>query len=75
MLGTWVGRDKIWTKEKRRGYAHLKKRLKNSKLTKSTQTLAIQAVVESAITFNSEIRAWQKKLKRDVQTDCKQRIP
>ena len=57
MLGIWVGRDKIWSKEKRGGCAHLKKRLKNSKLTKSTQTLTIQAVVESAITFSSEIRA------------------
>ena len=63
MLGTWVGRRQDLEQRKTRGrYAliTMKKRLKNSRLTKTTQAMIIQAVVESTMTFNCEIRTWQR---------------
>ena len=70
MLGTWVGRRQDLEQRKKRGrYAliTIKKKLKNSRLTKTTQAMIIQAVVESTMTFNCEIRAWQKKEIREMQ--------
>ena len=71
MLGTWVGRRQDLEQRKKRGrYAliTIKKRLKNSRLTKTTQAMIIQAVVESTMTFNCEIRAWHKKEIREMKT-------
>ena len=45
----------------------MKKRVQKSKLTKTTQAMIIQAVVESTMTFNCETRAWQKKEIREMQ--------
>ena len=48
MLGTWVGRRQDLEKSKKRGRCAvmtIKKRLKSSRLTKTTQALIIQAVV------------------------------
>ena len=47
-------------------YDH-QKRLKNSKLTKKTQAMINQAIVESTMTFNYETRAWHKKEIRAMQ--------
>ena len=56
--------------EKRGRYALMtvKKRLINSRLAKTTQAMIIQAVVESTMTFNCEIRAWQMK---EIRERCK----
>ena len=70
MLGTWVGRRQdLEQREKRGRYAlmTMKKRLKLSRLTKTTQAMIIQAVVESTMTFNCETRAWQRKEIREMQ--------
>ena len=71
MLGTWVGRRQDLDQRKKRGrYALMtvKKRLINSRLAKTTQAMIIQAVVESTMTFNCEIRAWQMK---EIRERCK----
>ena len=64
MLGTWVDRRQDLEQRKKRGrYAliTIRKRSMNSSLTKTTQAMIIQAVVESTMTFNCEIRTWQRK--------------
>ena len=45
----------------------IKKRLKTPMLTKTAQEMIIQAVVESRMTFNCEMRALQKKDVREMQ--------
>ena len=47
-------------------YDH-QRRLNNSKLTKKTQAMVIQAIVESTKTFNYEPRVWHKKEIRAMQ--------
>ena len=47
-------------------YDH-QRRLKNSKLTKNTQAMIIQAIVESTMTFNYETKAWHKKEIRSME--------
>ena len=47
-------------------YDH-QKRLKNPKLTKKTQAMIIQAIVESTMAFNYETRAWHKKEIRSME--------
>ena len=39
----------------------IKKRLKNTTLSRKTQAMVIQVVVEATMLFNYETRAWQKK--------------
>ena len=59
MLGIWVDKRQDLEQRKKRGGCALitiKKRLKNSRLTKTTQAMIIQAVAESTITFNCEIK-------------------
>ena len=70
MLGTWVGRRQDLEQRKKRGrYAliTIKKRLKNARLTKTTQAMIIQAVVKPTMTCNCEIRPWQKIEIREMQ--------
>ena len=45
----------------------IKKRFEDSMLTKTTKAMIIQTVIESTMTFNCEIKAWQKKKIRKMQ--------
>ena len=45
----------------------IKKRFEDSMLTKTTKAMIIQTVIESTMTFNCEIKAWQKKEIRKMQ--------
>ena len=45
----------------------IKKRLKNTTLSKKTQAMIVQMVMESTMLFNCETRAWQKKEVRELQ--------
>ena len=70
MLGTWIGRKQdVQQRTKRGRYAlmTIKKRLKNTTLSKKTQAMIVQMVVESTMLFNCETRAWQKKEVRELQ--------
>ena len=63
-LGTWIGRKPDVQQRRKRGRHALmtiKKRLKNTTLSRTTQAMVIQVVVESTMLFNCETRAWQKK--------------
>ena len=48
-------------KRGRRALVTIKNRLKNTTLSRKTQAMVIQVVVESTMLFNCETRAWQKK--------------
>ena len=64
MLGTWIGRKPDVQQRMKRGrhaLVTIKKRLKNTTLSRKTQEMVIQVVVESKMLFNCETRAWQKK--------------
>ena len=64
MLGTWIGRKQDVqqrTKRGRHALMTIKKRLENTTLSRKTQAMVIQVVVESTMLFNCETRAWQKK--------------
>ena len=66
MLGTRVGKKRDLAARIKRGYvawAKVKKWLWKSKLSKRTQAVIVQAVVESTMLFDSIVRAWTK-------TDC-----
>ena len=70
MLGTWIGRKQDMQQRTKRGRFALmtiKKRLKNTTITKKTQAMIVQVVVESTMLFNCETRAWQKKEIRELQ--------
>ena len=77
MLGTWIGRKpdvQQRTKRGRHALMTIKKRLKNTTLSRKTQAMVIQVVVESTMLFNCETRAWQKKEIRERQSS-RSRVP
>ena len=55
-LQRWMG---AWTKVKRR--------LKNSRLTKRTQARVVEAVVESTMLYNCQVRTWNVSEKNRIQ--------
>ncbi|XP_075256680.1 uncharacterized protein LOC142349151 [Convolutriloba macropyga] len=60
-LGTWIGEIEDTNTRVKRGmgaWSKVKRRLKHSRLTKKTQARVIEAVVESAMLYNCNVRTW-----------------
>ena len=63
MLGSYIGQKEDLSQRKKRAshsWFKLKKQLVNSKLSKKYQARIVEAVVESTILFDFQIRTWQQ---------------
>ena len=61
MLGSYIGqKEDLKQRKKRAGHSwfKLKKRLKNSRLSRRIQARIIEAVIESTILFDCQVRVW-----------------
>ena len=71
MLGSYIGqREDIKQRKKRAGLSwfKLKKQLKNSRLSKRMQARIVEAVVESTILFDCQVRVWYKGEIKELQS-------
>ena len=60
-LGLWLGEAEDTKVRLQRGmgaWTKVKRRLKNSRLTKRTQARVVEAVVESTMLYNCQVRTW-----------------